>query len=173
MMHACECDRPQQGGVILRRRQTANMQQSKAALWPGDSSNIGGQSAVVNVNDPVASGERSCQQIGSCALADSDDPIAATRRKRKFQLATYLVWRLNQAVPGHYDGLHSGKTGWKSSNDRRSSIVTMYDVRPGALERLVQATHQMKKRGGTLENNFKAFRPQIFTEDANLIKTVD
>jgi hypothetical protein len=76
-------------------------------------------------------------------------------------------------MPGYDDGLHSGKTCRKRSDDGRSSIVAMYDVRARALERLVQATHQMKERGRTLENNLKTVGPQIFTENANLIKTVD
>src|ERR1700720_2390901 len=109
MMQACECKRAQQGAEVLQRRQTANIEQSKAALRPRHGPDIGGQSAVINVNDSVACGERSSQQIGPRALADSNDPITAARSERKFQLTRQLVRRFNQAMPGYYDRLHASE----------------------------------------------------------------
>src|SRR6476661_8703163 len=128
MMRARECKRPQQGGVVLRWCHSTNMQESKAAFLMRDSPDIGGQSPVINVNDLVAGGEWSGKQIGPRALADSNDPITPARSKRKFQLATQLIRRLNQTMSRDDDRLHSGGTGGNRGDDSRRGIMAMHYV---------------------------------------------
>jgi hypothetical protein len=65
-------------------------------------------------------------------------------------------------MPGYYDCLHSGETSWKSCHDGRCGVMAMHDVRARTPKRSVQAAHQMKEGGRMVENNFKAFGPQLF-----------
>src|SRR5580693_8954879 len=153
--------------MAFQRRQTANVEQSKAFFWPRDSPNIGGRSAVIDVNDSGAGGEWSRQQIGPRALADSDDPITPARSERKFQLTTNLVRRLNQAMPGYDDGLHAREAGWKSGHDSCGSVMAMDDVGAGAPKRSVQAADQVKKRGRMMENYLKPLGLQLFAKHAD------
>jgi hypothetical protein len=62
--------------MVLERRQTANMQQSKTFFGLRDSSDIGGLSAVIDVNNLVSGRKWDSKQVRLRALADSDDPIA-------------------------------------------------------------------------------------------------
>jgi hypothetical protein len=109
------------------------------------------------VNDPFAGREWSRLQIGPRTLADSHDPITPARSKGKFQLATQLVRRLNQTVPGYDDRLYACKTGGKSGEDSCSCIMAMHYVGSSAPKRPVQGAHQEKKRATIVENNFKTF----------------
>jgi hypothetical protein len=75
-----------------------------------------------------------------------------------------LVRRLNQAVPGHYDCLHSRETGRNNRDDGRCSIVAMHDVRARTPKRSVQTAHEMKKRRRMVESNVKAFGLKFYAK---------
>jgi hypothetical protein len=51
--------------------------------------------------------------------------------------------------------------------------MAMYDVGAGVPKRSVQAAHQVKKRGRTMEKDLKPFGPQLFAKHANTIETMD